>query len=239
MTITGLPTDIRIDAPSRHRILRLFNAPRAVIEGLAGNTRDPSCPLVYHGWFPSQSECLFWCEAFQIGADVPRDDYTVDPGDPLTGATPMPAEAVIPGWGEAVRAHFLGMERVATGVLQCIARRLRLSGDGFTGAFTGGASSMRLLRYPLCPANANCTSALVAHDSEQRMIISESHFDFGCLTLLVQDEAPGLQVRLRGGAWADILPREGHVVVICGRLLELWTSGRVVACEHRVLSPNR
>jgi isopenicillin N synthase-like dioxygenase len=32
---------------------------------------------------------------------------------------------------------------------------------------------------------------------------------------------------------------EGQVVVNFGRLLALWTSGRIVACEHRVLSPNR
>lgn len=71
------------------------------------------------------------------------------------------------------------------------------------------------------------------------MLINEPHFDFGCLTLLVQDEAPGLQVRQPAGAWVDILPREGQVVVNCGRLIELWTSGRIVACEHRVLSQNR
>lgn len=166
MTITGLPTDIRVDAPSRHRILRPFHAPRAVIEGLAGNTRDPWRLLVYHGWFPPESRCIFWSDAFQIGADVVRGDDTVDPHDPLASPTPMPAEAVIPGWREAVQAHFLGMERVATGVLQSIARGLGLSGDRFTSAFMGGASSMRLLRYPLRPANANPTCALVGHDSD-------------------------------------------------------------------------
>lgn len=51
MTITGLPVDIRIDAVARHQMLRLFGAPRTVIEGLAGNTRDPSRTLAYHGWF--------------------------------------------------------------------------------------------------------------------------------------------------------------------------------------------
>jgi isopenicillin N synthase-like dioxygenase len=35
------------------------------------------------------------------------------------------------------------------------------------------------------------------------------------------------------------LPREGQIVVNFGRLLALWTCGRIVACEHRVLSPNR
>lgn len=82
------------------------------------------------------------------------------------------------------------------------------------------------------------TSVFEIHDGRRRIIVSEPHVDFGCLTLLVQDEAPGLQVTLPGGTWADIPPREGHVVVNFGKLFSLWTGCRIVACEHRVLSPN-
>jgi isopenicillin N synthase-like dioxygenase len=79
----------------------------------------------------------------------------------------------------------------------------------------------------------------VVHDNKQCMIVSEAHEDFGCLTLLLQDRTPGLQVRLPCGIWADILPREGELVVNCGRLLSIWIGGRIIACTHRVLSPER
>ncbi|TSD81993.1 isopenicillin N synthase family oxygenase, partial [Mycobacterium sp. KBS0706] len=74
---------------------------------------------------------------------------------------------------------------------------------------------------------------------EQRCVASEAHTDFGCLTLLLQDEADGLQARLPDGSWLDIPPAKGHLVVNFGKLLERWTSGRILAAEHRVLSPGR
>jgi isopenicillin N synthase-like dioxygenase len=242
VTITGLPTEIRFDTTARHRMLQIFKAPRTVLEGLAQNTRDRSRTLLYYGWFPPQVGRLSWYEGFLIGADVARGGAAIDMGNPLAGPTPMPAEAVVPGWREAVREHFIAMERVSAAVLRSLARGLGLSGEDFPGAFIGGASCIRLLRYPPRPPGSTMADAdgvSVTHNRKQRVIVSEPHVDFGCLTLLVQDEAPGLQVRLPSGAWADVLPREGQIVVNFGRLLALWTSGRIVACEHRVLSPNR
>ena len=176
---------------------------------------------------------------FQIGADVVRDGAAIDDDDPLTGRTPMPPEAVVPGWREAVRSHFLAMEQVGATLLRSIARGLGLSEHELARPFVGGASQMRLLRYLPRPADADGASALVFRDNDQRMIVSEPHVDFGCLTQLLQDITPGLQVRLPGGSWVDILPREGQLVVNCGRLLATWTGGRTIACEHRVLSPER
>lgn len=87
-----------------------------------------------------------------------RGDIVVDLHDPLTGLTLMPAEAAIPGWREAVRTHFLAMERVGAAVLQSVARGLGLSGDDFAGAFIGGAC------LPSCTTNtlAPFTSAAAA-----------------------------------------------------------------------------
>ncbi|WP_342236313.1 2OG-Fe(II) oxygenase family protein [Inquilinus sp. OTU3971] len=69
--------------------------------------------------------------------------------------------------------------------------------------------------------------------------LSGAHADFGCLTLLLRDEADGLQARLPDGTWHHIPPAEGHLVVNFGEILERWTSGRILAAEHRVLSPGR
>jgi isopenicillin N synthase-like dioxygenase len=243
MAITGLPPGIDIDAAARRRMLRLFDLPSDVIEGLAGNTRDPSRPLSYRGWFPPQPGRLSRYEAFQIGADVARGSAAVHDDDPLAGPTPMPPEAAIPGWREAVRSHFLAMERVGATLLRSLARGLGLSESELSKPFVGGASQMRLLRYLPRPAAATAeadgASLFVVHDDNQHMIVSEPHVDFGCLTLLLQDSTPGLQVRLPGGSWIDVLPREGRLVVNCGRLLATWTGGRAIACEHRVLSPER
>jgi isopenicillin N synthase-like dioxygenase/GrpB-like predicted nucleotidyltransferase (UPF0157 family) len=243
MTITGLPDDIRIGPAARRRLLRLFDAPRTVIDLLSRNWHDPSRPLVYRGWFEPRPDRPSYFEGMEIGPDVAHGNTVVDPADPLKGSTPMPSDSDLPGWRAAVRDHYLGMERVADALMRSIARSLGQSEDGFPRIFHGGSSALRLLRYPIRPAdswaNVDVEGLVVSHNGGQRLIASEAHTDFGCLTLLLQDEADGLQARLSDGAWLDIPPTEGHLVVNFGKLLERWTSRRILATEHRVLSPGR
>ncbi len=59
------------------------------------------------------------------------------------------------------------------------------------------------------------------------------------MTLLGQDGSGGLQAKLPDGAWVDVPPLEGGLVVNFGTLLEQLTAGRIRATEHRVLSPGR
>jgi len=61
-----------------------------------------------------------------------------------------------------------------------------------------------------------------------------THTDYGCLTLLATDGTPGLEVRKRGGGWAEVTAAPGEFIVNFGEMLELWTARRVVATPHRV-----
>lgn len=65
------------------------------------------------------------------------------------------------------------------------------------------------------------------------------HSDYGCLTLLLQDETRGaLMVRGRGeveGEWIKADPIEGAYVVNVGDMVELWTGGLVKSTRHRVV----
>jgi isopenicillin N synthase-like dioxygenase len=63
------------------------------------------------------------------------------------------------------------------------------------------------------------------------------HKDAELVTLLLQDSQSGLQVRLTGGAWIDIAPRPGALVVNVGELLELASNGYLKATVHRAVSP--
>ncbi len=62
--------------------------------------------------------------------------------------------------------------------------------------------------------------------------ISE-HTDAGALTLLLQDEVPGLQV-YRGDAWHDVPPVSGALTINIGDMLQVWSNGRYRAPLHRV-----
>ncbi len=51
--------------------------------------------------------------------------------------------------------------------------------------------------------------------------------------LAVTDGTPGLQI-LKGGAWIDVPPIPGTVIVNLGDMLERWTSGKFKSTQHRV-----
>ncbi len=59
------------------------------------------------------------------------------------------------------------------------------------------------------------------------------------MTLLAQDSSGGLQAKMRNGAWTDVSPHDGGLVINFGKLLEYWTAGQVRATEQCVLSPSK
>lgn len=62
------------------------------------------------------------------------------------------------------------------------------------------------------------------------------HKDSGFLTLLAQDDCGGLQIQ-SGGAWVDVEPVPGALVVNIGEHLELASGGYLRATLHRAVVP--
>ena len=60
------------------------------------------------------------------------------------------------------------------------------------------------------------------------------HTDYGCLTILKQDDVGGLEVEVEPGKWIQAPPLASSFVVNIGDMLELWTSGHYRATPHRV-----
>ena len=84
---------------------------------------------------------------------------------------------------------------------------------------------LRLLHYP--PISRNSPSDLYG---------SAPHTDFGCLTILAQDEIGGLQVQTREGKWIDVPKLEGSFVVNVGDMLSRYTNGLLRSTPHRVIN---
>ncbi|KAK1315430.1 hypothetical protein QJS10_CPA06g00266 [Acorus calamus] len=76
--------------------------------------------------------------------------------------------------------------------------------------------------YPQCP-------------EPDRTLGATKHSDPAFLTILLQDDRGGLQVRYKD-FWVDVMPVRGTFVVNIGDLLQLITNGKFKSVEHRVLA---
>jgi isopenicillin N synthase-like dioxygenase len=246
MTVSGLPAEVPIDAPTRRAMLRLFTLSEAEKRKLWRQKFDPGQANIYRGWFPLQEGHTTYKEGIDIGPDLAYGAAAVDPEDPLREASALPSESALPGWRAVAASYYREMERTARLIMRSIARRLGLVERFFDDAFTvGGVATLRFIRYPVRSAqsaaggNDDDRDMWVTHGGERRYLVGRGHVDSGLVTLLAQDGVEGLQARARDGSWLDVPPAEGTLAVNFGKVLERWTGGRIKATEHRVIGAGR
>ena len=91
-------------------------------------------------------------------------------------------------------------------------------------------SFLRLNYYP------SVSERLPLNDVEELGI--HPHTDAGALTVLVQDDLPGLQVQ-KDDAWHTVVPKEGGFIVNIGDMVQVWSNDRFRAPVHRVLASGK
>ena len=86
---------------------------------------------------------------------------------------------------------------------------------------------LRLLHYP------------PAQKTEKRQLGASAHTDFGAITLLLQDENPGLEVLdTNSNTFVPISPNPDAYVVNVGDMLSKWTNNEYKSSVHRVINRN-
>ena len=116
------------------------------------------------------------------------------------------------------------LDALGNKVLRAIARHLGLADDYFEKTVLLGNSVLRLLHYPPVPTDGPNVRA-------------GAHEDINTITLLLGAEEAGLQLKEMNGAWLDVNPPEGSVVVNIGDMLQRLTNHVLPSTTHRVANP--
>lgn len=153
---------------------------------------------------------------------------------PSDGARQQPQwPAGLPGFETAVRRYYTACATLAARLVDAIGVNLGMPHGHLRTAFGPAQTSfLRLNYYPPCPAPARPEGV---RTPEHGYLGVNHHTDSGALTLLLQDEEPGLEV-FRDGRWHLIQPLAGALVVNIGDVVQVWSNDRYRAALHRVLA---
>ena len=131
----------------------------------------------------------------------------------------------LPGFRDVMLGYFDAVWRLGRDVHTAMAIDLGLDRDFFETRLDRPMATLRLLHYPSAMARAD--GALGAGE----------HTDYGNLTLLLTDDAGGLEVRHRDGTWMAAPHVPGAFVCNIGDCLMRWTNDVYVSTPHRVVTP--
>ncbi len=167
-------------------------------------------------------------EQLDFGPERPAvTDYPPDQPYWLVQGPNLWPDAALPELRRVCTAWAHHMAQVGTELLGAIAVALDLPEDHFSPAFEGSPAWMaKLIHY---------VGGVVKEAGPQGV---GAHADYGFVTLLLQDQVGGLQVRPPGSdTWIGVDPIPGALVVNLGEMLEVATQGYLAATVHRVEAP--
>jgi isopenicillin N synthase-like dioxygenase len=165
-----------------------------------------------------------WKEIFDVGPAVTEGA--------LTGNVPQ-WPASLPGFRPTVLSYYEACERLSYRLLAAISVNLGAAPAALFADFGPRHTSfLRLNHYPRCDRPALPESPAMP---ESGCLGIHPHTDAGALTVLLQDEQPGLQVE-RGGRWFLVEPRSDALVINIGDIVQVWSNDRYRAAPHRVLA---
>ncbi|MBE9605817.1 isopenicillin N synthase family oxygenase [Acetobacteraceae bacterium H6797] len=231
LCITGHGVPAELIAQVRDRGLAFFDEEEAKKREI--ERRPPS----FRGYIPLASEGLARStgradaaadlkEAFSMGpVNVPADAYHTAPE---AAAHFAPNRwPTTPGYREAYEAYYRELSALADRLLSGFALALGLPENWFADKVDRHISNIRALHYP--------AQEVAAAPGQLR---AGEHTDYGCLTILLTDTAPGgLEVLTKSGEWAAVPHVPGSFVVNIGDLMAQWSNDVYVSTLHRVVNP--
>jgi len=203
---------------------RFFAAPTAAKERIAVNpwhrgfVRQGEAKM-YKGARPDMKESFIW--------GLPAEDAQTAPN--AHGIPPNQWPDFVPEMRAALEAYFAATHAVGWRLMRGFARGLGIDPATFVRSIAHPTSRGSLIWYPPQPPAETPEAG-----TEQYGV--SPHTDWGCLTLLYQDSAGGLEVQGADGGWVTAHPIAGTYVVNVGDLLARWTNDRFKSTPHRVVN---
>ncbi|WP_424833024.1 isopenicillin N synthase family dioxygenase [Ruegeria sp.] len=151
-----------------------------------------------------------------------REDASPDPDVYLSGPNQWPE---LDGFRDTCEAYASAMSQLGFQLMTLALQAIDAKDHSVLRAFQEPTIWLRLLKYPPQPPQ-----------SPEDLYGSAPHKDFGCLTLLAQDDVGGLQVQTPSGNWVDAPPMPGAFVVNVGDMLHRMSNGKLLSTPHRVIN---
>jgi polar amino acid transport system ATP-binding protein len=177
----------------------------------------------WRGYFPVGNELTSGVpdrkEGLYLGTELPADHPLVRAGTPVHGPNLFPP---IEGFRATVLDYIAAVTGLGHQLMEALALSLDLREDYFARRYTADPLILfRIFNYP-----APATSAVGEWGVGE-------HTDYGLLTMLLQDENGGLQVK-SNGRWIEAPPIPGTFVCNIGDMLDRMTRGLYRSNPHRV-----
>lgn len=191
--------------------------------------------MAWRGYFPVKGELTSGVpdlkEGLYFGVEHGETHPEVKRGTPLHGRNQWPTKSAM---REVVLGYMAAVKGVAEKLMRLVALGLGLEADYFARRYGDEPTELfRIFNYP--SPNIPLDNA-----SDQELLGVHEHTDMGFLTILLQDQHEGLEVKVReSGTWLEAPPLPGTFVVNIGDMLELWTHGIYQATLHRVRNKTR
>ena len=199
-----------------------FNLPKVVKNNVKINSN-------HHGYLcfgeakMEQAESVDLKESFVWGLDLPDEHPSVTMENPFLGRNQWPVE--IPEFKESVYPFFEAGLQCGFDMMRAFALGMGLPEDSFLKTTDEPIARSSIIHYPPQSEDLGDEHFGVA-----------PHTDYGCLTLLWQDQVGGLEVQNREGEWVTAHPIENTIVVNVGDLLMRWTNEGFKSTPHRVVN---
>ena len=199
-----------------------FDMPDAIKQSVAIGTDQrgwmgPGMSKLAGARTADRKEVFFW------GREIAANDPDI--GKPMVAPNRWP-DARVPCLREGIEPYYRAVCAVGAMLMRAVAVSLGGAPDAFAPHYTRPLARGQAVHYP--PARPE--------DADEERYGVAPHTDFGVLTLLLQDQSGGLQVRRRDGVWIEAPPIPGTLVCNIGDLLQRWSNDRFVSTVHRVIN---